>query len=250
MFGKFSGWFKALSMAAKVGVVAAGATGLIAVTNVAANPPLIETRIETATVSMPFGTKYQDDDSMLVSETKVLSPGVNGSKLVTYSVTYSNNKETDRKVTKEVVKLAAIDQTSAKGTKVVSTEVVAETIPFDSTTVSSSTMAKGTSQVTTSGSNGTKNITYEVTKVRGIETERSVVKEEVAVAPVTQVTTIGTKVTSNCDPNYSGACVPIAYDVDCAGGSGNGPAYVGGPVYVIGVDIYGLDRDGNGVGCE
>ncbi|MCX2933059.1 excalibur domain-containing protein [Mycobacterium sp. CVI_P3] len=55
---------------------------------------------------------------------------------------------------------------------------------------------------------------------------------------------------SNCDPNYSGACVPIASDVDCAGGSGNGPAYVSGPVTVIGRDIYGLDRDGNGVGCE
>jgi hypothetical protein len=53
-----------------------------------------------------------------------------------------------------------------------------------------------------------------------------------------------------CDPNYSGACVPIASDVDCAGGSGNGPAYVKGPVTVIGKDIYGLDRDGNGIGCE
>ncbi|ORB88576.1 hypothetical protein B1T49_04025 [Mycobacterium persicum] len=55
---------------------------------------------------------------------------------------------------------------------------------------------------------------------------------------------------SKCDPNYSGACVPIASDVDCAGGSGNGPAYVQGPVIVIGKDIYGLDRDGNGIGCE
>ncbi|ORA61094.1 hypothetical protein BST23_22320 [Mycolicibacterium elephantis] len=27
---------------------------------------------------------------------------------------------------------------------------------------------------------------------------------------------------SDCDSNYSGACVPIASDVDCAGGSGNG----------------------------
>ncbi|MCV7030254.1 hypothetical protein [Mycobacterium sherrisii] len=54
----------------------------------------------------------------------------------------------------------------------------------------------------------------------------------------------------SCDPNYSGACVPIASDVDCAGGSGNGPAYVKGPVRVIGKDIYGLDRDGNGIGCE
>lgn len=53
-----------------------------------------------------------------------------------------------------------------------------------------------------------------------------------------------------CDPNYSG-CVPIARDVDCAGGSGDGPAYVKGPVRVIGEDIYGLDRGGEpGVGCE
>jgi hypothetical protein len=52
--------------------------------------------------------------------------------------------------------------------------------------------------------------------------------------------------TSKCDPNYSG-CVPIASDVDCAGGGGNGPAYVTGPVAVIGKDIYDLDRDGDGI---
>ena len=52
-----------------------------------------------------------------------------------------------------------------------------------------------------------------------------------------------------CDPNYSG-CVPIASDVDCAGGSGNGPAYVSGPINVVGQDIYDLDRDGNGIACE
>lgn len=55
---------------------------------------------------------------------------------------------------------------------------------------------------------------------------------------------------ADCDPNYGGACVPIASDVDCAGGSGNGPEYVRGPVYVIGTDIYDLDRDGDGVACE
>ncbi len=56
--------------------------------------------------------------------------------------------------------------------------------------------------------------------------------------------------TTQCDKNYSGGCVPIASDVDCAGGSGNGPAYVRGPVYVIGYDVYGLDRDNDGIGCE
>jgi hypothetical protein len=53
-----------------------------------------------------------------------------------------------------------------------------------------------------------------------------------------------------CDPNCEGACVPIASGVDCAGGSGNGPEFVVGPVTVVGTDIYRLDRDGDGVGCD
>jgi hypothetical protein len=55
--------------------------------------------------------------------------------------------------------------------------------------------------------------------------------------------------TGGCDGNYTG-CVPIASDVDCQGGTGNGPAYVAGPVQVVGSDVYGLDSDGDGVGCE
>ena len=53
-----------------------------------------------------------------------------------------------------------------------------------------------------------------------------------------------------CHASYEGACVPIASDVDCAGGSGNGPAYVRGPITVVGPDVYDLDRDGDGVACE
>ncbi|HEV7721354.1 MAG TPA: hypothetical protein VGO60_08720 [Iamia sp.] len=55
---------------------------------------------------------------------------------------------------------------------------------------------------------------------------------------------------NSCDPNYSG-CVPVDSDVDCAGGSGNGPSYVQGPVTIIGTDIYDLDgNDNDGIGCE
>jgi hypothetical protein len=55
---------------------------------------------------------------------------------------------------------------------------------------------------------------------------------------------------ASCDPNYAG-CVPIDdVDVDCAGGSGNGPSYAAGPVRVVGRDVYGLDRDGDRVGCD
>lgn len=53
----------------------------------------------------------------------------------------------------------------------------------------------------------------------------------------------------DCTPGYS-PCIPLGPDVDCAGGSGNGPRYVQGPVYVTGSDPYGLDADHDGVGCE
>ncbi|HET7715240.1 MAG TPA: excalibur calcium-binding domain-containing protein [Bauldia sp.] len=54
-----------------------------------------------------------------------------------------------------------------------------------------------------------------------------------------------------CHPSYEGACLPVGEgDVDCAGGSGNGPNYIRGPVYVVGPDDYELDRDGDGIACE
>jgi hypothetical protein len=63
--------------------------------------------------------------------------------------------------------------------------------------------------------------------------------------------TVPLELSSECDSNYSGACVPAGVsDVDCASGDGNGPEYVDGPVYVDGDDIYSLDSNGDGVGCE
>jgi hypothetical protein len=53
---------------------------------------------------------------------------------------------------------------------------------------------------------------------------------------------------SNCTPGYD-PCIPPGSDVDCAGGSGNGPRYVQGPVRVTGDDPYRLDSDGDGIGC-
>jgi hypothetical protein len=53
-----------------------------------------------------------------------------------------------------------------------------------------------------------------------------------------------------CHPDYEKVCVPFASDVDCAGGSGNGPAYVRGPVRIVGPDVYGFDWDGDGWACE
>lgn len=72
----------------------------------------------------------------------------------------------------------------------------------------------------------------------------------ILVAVATLVCDAQAALAQDCDANYGGVCVPVTSDVDCAGGSGNGPAYVMGPVYIVGSDIYGLDRDGDGVACE
>jgi hypothetical protein len=48
------------------------------------------------------------------------------------------------------------------------------------------------------------------------------------------------------------SCVSVGYGCarQAAGGSGEGPRYVNGPVYANGSDPYGPDSDGDGVGCE
>lgn len=141
------------------------------------------------------------------------------------------------------------------------TVTVIEPIPFPSETVKDAALSKGQAQVTTAGVAGKAQLTYEVEFDDDTETARKLMKKEVIAEPVAQVTTVGARLqpeappaqapqARSCDPNYTGACVPIASDVDCAGGSGNGPAYVRGPVTVVGSDIYGLDRDNNGIGCE
>jgi hypothetical protein len=143
--------------------------------------------------------------------------------------------------------------TEATPTETVTKKTVTEQakIPYETRRVKDSSLAKGKTRVRTAGVNGVKTITYEVTYTDGEQTSRRTVKSVVTRKPVTKVIAVGTKVSSggNCDPNYS-PCVPIASDVDCAGGSGNGPAYVGGPVTVIGTDVYDLDRDNDGVACD
>lgn len=70
-------------------------------------------------------------------------------------------------------------------------------------------------------------------------------------APVTPAPPPPPPPTSNCDPSYPDVCIPRgAADYDCAGGTGNGPNYIRGPIRVLPPDPHDLDRDGNGIGCQ
>jgi hypothetical protein len=153
-------------------------------------------------------------------------------------------------------------------TPVVSTkdEVVVEAIPFERANADDPNRPRGENAVSTPGANGERTITYTITLTDGVETARVVASDVVSRAPVTEITSVGVydapapvaqapvaqapATGGGCDPNYADGCVPIASDVDCAGGSGNGPAYFRGPARVVGSDIYGLDADGDGIACE
>jgi hypothetical protein len=139
-----------------------------------------------------------------------------------------------------------------------------EEIPFDEVTEEDDSLLEGTEEVRSEGEAGERTITYEETYTNGVRTSKRKVSEEVTQEPEDRVIVKGTgqppppppppqedeEEESGCHPSYEGVCVPFASDVDCAGGSGNGPAYVRGPVFIVGPDVYDLDRDGDGVACE
>ncbi len=128
-----------------------------------------------------------------------------------------------------------------------------QSIPFSTRKVKDSSLAKGKTEVRTRGVTGVKTLTYEVTSTDGTETGRKLVRTAVTRKPVTKVVAVGTRAApsggGDCHPSYS-PCVPVASDVDCDGGSGNGPAFVDGPIRVTGPDDYDLDRDGDGIACD
>ncbi|MEL4320309.1 G5 domain-containing protein [Leifsonia sp. YIM 134122] len=140
-------------------------------------------------------------------------------------------------------------------------------IPYTSSTVDDANLDAGATAVAVVGVAGEKLTTWSVIYQDGVEISRSVASEVTSVEPVNEVISNGTRQPApapvpvaepapapapggDCDSNYADACVPISSDVDCAGGSGNGPAYVAGPVRIVGSDIYDLDRDGDGIACD
>jgi resuscitation-promoting factor RpfB len=160
------------------------------------------------------------------------------------------NRDADTIPTMSSAPSVAPSATKARSTVTKRTITRIRAIPFSTQRVNDPTLAKGTTRVRTRGVPGRKILIYRITFTNGVQTDKRLLRTKVTKAPVARVIAVGTKETPQCDPNYTGACVPIASDVDCAGGSGNGPAYVQGPFRVVGTDIYGLDADGDGIGCD
>ena len=115
--------------------------------------------------------------------------------------------------------------------------------------------SSGSAKPVSAGATATRTVTSTASRPGPTVTVHSTLTKPVRVTVTRTVTASVQPVASpttpaqDCTPGYS-PCIPPGPDVDCAGGSGDGPRYVQGPVYVTGSDPYGLDRDGNGIGCQ
>ncbi len=116
------------------------------------------------------------------------------------------------------------------------TVTTTEAIAFDTKTVDDPTLPAGTDKVTTEGVNGMKTKTYDVTYTNDIETNRTLVKEDITTPPVTKVINRGTYIApapeNNC-PNgtyvnsagntvcrpYSASSAPSGATARCADGT-------------------------------
>ncbi|HFI0467055.1 TPA: ZmpA/ZmpB/ZmpC family metallo-endopeptidase [Streptococcus suis] len=80
--------------------------------------PIEDTESDTATVDVAFETEYIDDPTLLEGKTKVVTPGVNGSKTVTTTYkTIKGVRQENPTVTEEITK-QPVKQVIARGTKV------------------------------------------------------------------------------------------------------------------------------------
>lgn len=120
-------------------------------------------------------------------------------------------------------------------------------IPYGAVSVADDTTDVGISTVTVAGVNGEKVTTYLVQYLDDVEVSRAVAREEVTVAPVDEVTAVGSRVPAPAPAPAPEAPATSAFyqNCDAVRAAGAAPLYAGEPGY-----SRKLDRDGDGVACE
>ena len=113
-------------------------------------------------------------------------------------------------------------------------QVVEETtvapIDFQTETTEDPNLSQGTTNVTTPGQEGEKNVVYSIVRVDGVEESRTVVREEVTRQPVNKRVTLGTKATPSAPAVSNGSTWDAIAQCESGGNwainTGNG--YYGG----------------------
>lgn len=150
--------------------------------------------------TIKFTTKEVKTDTLYVGERKVQTSGVNGTKEVTYKVTYVDGKETKRdyvseKITKQpVAEVVNVGTKSKPANQNTTTKRITEqqTVAFKTVESNSDQYEVGTVK-RTEGQNGINEVTIEITMVNGKEVSRKVISTKTIKAPVNATIINGTK---------------------------------------------------------
>lgn len=83
--------------------------------------PVIETKVLKETEVIPYDTVTQNDASMAQGTSRVVVEGANGERTKTFEVTYTDGKETSRKLISADITKAPVNRVVANGTYVAPT---------------------------------------------------------------------------------------------------------------------------------
>ncbi|WP_440165422.1 transglycosylase family protein [Arthrobacter sp. SAFR-044] len=125
-------------------------------------------KVDTATTTAPTVGKVLEDSGVTLGANDRTSQPANANVV--------NNM---------VIKVSRVDTGQ--------TAVTSEDVPFDTVTAESADMLKGEKEVTQAGAAGKIERTFKLVLVDGREASRTLVSENVAVQPVTEKVTVGTK---------------------------------------------------------
>lgn len=189
---------------------------------------------KTTSQVIQFDTTRIKDGSLDIGASKVKVAGVSGEKQITYkckNVLY-------RQIATEPIITKPIAEELLVGTK----HDIAETasIPFNHQEVINNSLFDGQKRLRTAGVTGIRTLTYQVSQDEGQPEKKVLIKDEVTTAQIDEVYGVGPA----CSPHYS-SCVPnVSYDINCVN--------IGyRTVRVIDDnDVYNLDGDGDGYGCN
>ena len=121
-----------------------------------------------------------------------------------YGSRYSN-QEYSNILAESIVLETATEETT--------TEVETEVIPYDTEVIENAELDYGIENVEQEGSDGIREITYEVTITNGAETDRKLISDEVTKEPVKRIVEVGTKPVITTDTQVENKVIPYETEV-------------------------------------
>ncbi|HHT21212.1 MAG TPA: polysaccharide deacetylase family protein [Tissierellia bacterium] len=154
-------------------------------------------RVETRRDSVSYTaeeTTVQDDETMLVGQEKHIRDGVPGIKEIVTQVTLQGNKVISEEVVSETIIEEAVSAIIARGVREIKQrQVTLSDRSVETITQDDSTLEAGQEQVLADGNPGQTKITYEDTYIKGRLSSSKILRREVIIAAKPKLIAVGTK---------------------------------------------------------